>query len=540
MPKMQDPSLRTENPPALPASQDKPTAVQSDLGDQDVTNPTQTKSGGGIAGRIIPVVVNSFVSIAILGGSIALFVYMNATRAVPVPQVRKAVIPVVETAIVKPSDDGIDFAVDGVVIPFKRLEVPVEVSGRVESRSENCRIGRYVAKGEMLVQIDAKEYDLEVRRIREQLKQAEASLVELDLDIASRERQIEMAKQTLQIRRRETDRMRQLSERNAASTSEVDATRLLELQADNSLETETDNLKVARATRTRLQSARDLSQVQLERAIVDQERCTVRAPIAGIITQEPAEEGVYLQQGATVATVQDVSTMEIRCSLNMRQMNWLWGSNPNQTADSSTADPSEVKSQSDADIYRIPETPVTVKFDVDGSEYSWKGSLRYFDGAEVDRLTRMVACRVYVHDPEGQSQTITGARHDSRISLMTGMFVELEIHAKPQNKLLELPETALYPGSQVWKVAPAEVSSADTQVKPTSFSEQTTESTDDTEKQGIQQQGTLKRVNVRVAQSKDDQVIVYESESLRAGDRVVVSPLASPVEGIAVNHGGSR
>ncbi|MEO9592956.1 hypothetical protein, partial [Rhodopirellula bahusiensis] len=250
--------------------------------------------------------------------------------------------------------------------------------------------------------------------------------------------------------------------------------------------------------------------------------------------------GVYLQQGATVATVQDVSTMEIRCSLNMRQMNWLWGSNPNQTADSSTADPSEVKSQSDADIYRIPETPVTVKFDVDGSEYSWKGSLRYFDGAEVDRLTRMVACRVYVHDPEGQLLTITGARHDSRISLMTGMFVELEIHAKPQNKLLELPETALYPGSQVWKVAPAEVSSADTQVKPTSFSEQTTKTTDDAKKQGIQQQGTLKRVNVRVAQSKDDQVIVYESESLRAGDRVVVSPLASPVEGIAVNHGGSR
>ncbi len=482
-------------------------------GDCD-SQPGQRKSAFSIR-QLIPVFARSLVSLLLICGSLVVFISLNAGRHTPVREQAAPRQPIVETVAVQPALSGIDFKVDGVVIPFKRIEVPVEVSGVVSERSEKCRIGHFIEKEDVLVQIASREYQLEVRQLEEQLEQAEASLNELELNIASRERKVVIAQETLKIKSRDLARMKQLNSRNVVTDTDVDASRLEELESRNSSQLELDQLEMEKATRTRLKSSRDLAAVQLERARFDEERCTVRSPISGVITQEPAEEGVFLQRGATVATVQDVSTMEIRCSLNMRQMKWLLNSREVHSAGSTGSGLSSA-----ANMYRIPPTPVTVQFEVDGTENSWEATLVSFDGAEVDRQTRLVSCRVYVRQSKGHANSASVNSHDQQtpqVSLMTGMFVKLLVHSKPQSELLQIPEAALNPGDEVWVVTPVEAA-------------QETSSSQDSQLTS----GSLRRVHVRVAHSVGDMILVYAGDLLNVKDQVVVSPLNAPVNDILV------
>ncbi len=469
--------------------------------------------------KLISVFTRSLISLLLICGSIVVFISLNTSRPAPVREKADSRQPFVETVAVQASHSGIDFDVDGVVIPYKRIEVPVEVAGVVAERSEKCRIGHFIEKGDVLVQIASREYQLEVRQLEEQLEQAEASLNELELNIASRERKVAIAQETQKIKSRDLARMKQLNSRNVVTDTDVDASRLEELESRNSLQLELDQLEVEKATRKRLKSSRDLAAVQLERARFDEERCTVRSPISGVITQEPAEEGVFLQRGATVATVQDVSTMEIRCSLNMRQMKWLLNSKESH----STAARDGVTTTA-ANMYRIPPTPVTVQFTVDGTEYSWAGTLVSFDGAEVDRQTRLVSCRVYVRQSKGQASQSRSNSADQQethqVSLMTGMFVKLLVHSRPQTELLQIPEAALNPGDDVWVVSPTKTVQDARAVKDSKMIT-----------------GSLQRIPVRIAHTVGKTVLVYAGESLNAGDRVVVSPLTAPVNGILVQYG---
>jgi multidrug efflux pump subunit AcrA (membrane-fusion protein) len=240
---------------------------------------------------------------------------------------------------------------------------------------------------------------------------------------------------------------------------------------------------------------------QLEKARLDLSRSEVRSPIAGVIAREPLERGVYVQRGGTVAVVQSTSRMEIRCSLHMHQMQWLWQSAP----------PEQVPAASN-DAYHLPETPVTVFFEVGATRYTWKGSLAYFDGAQVDQKTRMVPCRVYVRDPGDvliEAETDASGLKSTPLTLMAGMFVTVRVHARPALSLMQLPEVAVQPGNEVWTVRTNGASGA--------------------------RSGRLHKTSIRVAHASRDVVLAYAHGSdLSPGDLLVVSPLASPVENASV------
>ena len=57
----------------------------------------------------------------------------------------------VDTA--KVHTEGIDFQVDGVVVPYRRVQTAAEVAGRVTFKSDDCQSGRVVHAGEVLVRI---------------------------------------------------------------------------------------------------------------------------------------------------------------------------------------------------------------------------------------------------------------------------------------------------------------------------------------------------------------------------------------------------
>ena len=446
--------------------------------------------------RVGPVFVRTLLSAGILAGGIAVFVGLGRPEELKRDRRRHQAVPVVETVEAAPHDLGIDFDVDGVVVPFREIAVSPEVGGRVVYKAANCRLGSYVRKGECLFRIDKRNYELEVRRLTQESEQAKNSVAECEVEIVNTERQIDLAKRQLDIKIRELKRYQSVKDPGVFSKSQVDSALQDELAARNSLQQLENQLRLSRAKKVRLETARETMLVQLDRAHLDLERTEVLSPIDGIVTRYNVEENTYLQPGTEAVAVQDVSRLEIRCSLHMEEVRWLW----------QTSDPTDIQSESapapSFNAYRLPRLPVIVEYHLDDVRWAWTGYLNSYDGPGIDRNTRMVPCRVTVDSPMTARPTTAGGTAEAAPpTLLAGMFVTVRLHAAPKVPLLRIPETALIPGDRVWSVV----------------------------------DGRLRKHSVRVARIVSDGVIIYaENGSLHGGDQVVVSPLASPVDGTNV------
>ncbi len=459
--------------------------------EEDGAGPAPEKDG------FLGVIAQAVLSFVLIGGSVGVVLLLGTGQRPETKASEEAGVSVVEVRPVQEHTGGIDFEVDGVVIPFREVDVPAEVAGQVSYKSDNCRMGRTVKQGEVLLRIDPTDFELEIRRLEQELAKAKANRKELAVEIEARHRQIKLAEEDLEIQKREVTRYESIEDPGAYSKSELDAARLSELKARDAVQTEHDQLELLQARKEGIAAAVELVAAQLDKAEVELSRTEIEAPIGGVVTQEVAEEGSYVQRGGTIVRIQDTSCMEIRCSLQMHEMHWILRST------SGDSDPKNPR-----DVYQIPETPATVSFEVGGSTYRWQGSLSYFDGGQVDKQTRMIPCRVYVREPlkvEVESASGQSPKNPAAFALMAGMFVKVAVHSQPDLPLVELPEAAIQPGNTVWTATPGKDSN------------------------------TLSKTTVRIAHGLGDTVLAYaEDDGLKAGDLAVVSPLAVPVEGASV------
>lgn len=452
-------------------------------------------------------VYRTVISLLIVGGG-GLAVFWLGTPSVSTRPPARGGAQVVRTAIAQEHTDGLHFEVDGVVVPFQQIEIAAQVGGRIDFKSENCRSGRTVKLGELLIRVEQNDYELEVARLDEELKQADAMARELELEIVTTENQIELAKQQLEIDTRQLDRNVRLSTTNAASESELDTARRAELTSRNTLQSLQDNRKLLTQRLVRMESGKALVEANLAKARLSLERTEIYAPLEGIIVSESVEQGGFIQAGNTVITLQDKSQLDVTCKLHMRQMNWLWQSkSPAHNAENDGVE-GEGEIVSPLDTNDFPFTEATVAYQLGPVSYQWQGMLNRYDGAGIDNETRMVPCRVHIDNPSavtavGVDDTdVPGTRPPA---LMTGMFVRVQVTAKPPLRFVRIPQEAIQPGNVVWTVS----------------------------------DGKLIRKEARVATSDSRFVVAYAQEDgLGAGDSVVVSPLATPVQGMPVREAG--
>ncbi len=328
-------------------------------------------------------------------------------------------------------------------------------------KSPECRAGRYVTAGTLLVEIDPRNYRLEVNRLEEEVKQAEAVLRELDVEIENSGTLLALAEEQGVLRQKELQRYTSLLGQNATSELNVDDARRQELAARNNVAQLRNQLRMQEATRDRLSSARELSATRLEQATLNLEKSQVRASIDGVIVNEAVEENNFVRIGTALLTVEDTSAAEVRCSLRMEELDWVWrqaktGSTVVSVGEPDTTAPPAGNPPSNdlSDDYHLPPTPVTVTYRLGEREYHWEGVLWRYEGIGLDEATRTVPCRVLVSKPRemaatqaGSSPSVGGLR-----ALVRGMFVRVTVHAQPESPLLRFPERAVQPGNIVWCV----------------------------------------------------------------------------------------
>lgn len=448
--------------------------------------------------KAVKTVLGWIVPFMILGAGIALFLGMG-TQPPPSRQERPADAAIaVRTVAAEDVREGLTIEADGVVVPLREVTLAAEVPGRIRLKADVCDEGRFVTAGTVLFEIDPRDYELDVERLGREANQADLAIEELDEEVKQNTRLVDLASQQVELSRREVARVEGLRAGRVVTESERDRAVREELTAANALATLEGQRRVLLKRRSKLEEAKLLTASLLDKAKLDLSRTQVIAPIDGMVVEDKAEQGSFVAKGTPLVTIEDTTAAEVRTNLEMDDIARIWGGR----------EPGEGL---DRDGFNAP---VTVVFRIGDAVFEWPGTLSRQEGRGLDEKTRSLPCRVRVPDPtavraiDRYGAAMPQLPASAPRSLLRGMFVQVLVHVPVNDPLVSIPEEAQRPSGEVW----------------------------------LMREGRLVVLRPRAMQASGGRLVFdARASGFIPGDRVIISPIASPHDGMAVTEpGGSE
>lgn len=213
-----------------------------------------------------------------------------------------------------------------------------------------------------------------------------------------------------------------------------------------------------------------LAEAELERAERQLERTRIRAPYDAIVRERLADLGQFVSTGTQIAGLFSTEFAEIRLPLSDQDIVWLDLPAPGSTAGT---------------------LPVSLKGSISGTVQHWHGRMVRTEGS-IDRNSRMQFGVVRIDDPYARE-------NPDGIPLLVGSFLQAGIQGDTLEQVYEVPLASVYRGSEVL-VMDAE--------------------------------HRLRRRQVSIIRS--DNQYAYIDSGLESSDRLIVSAIQVPVDGMRV------
>lgn len=430
--------------------------------------------------------------LVILGAAIGGFVVLGGPKPPPRKEKEPQRAVAVRTQQVEPQSNGIDLEVDGVVVPLREVTLAAEVPGRVLRKTAACNEGELVSKGTVLLEIDPRDYDLDVARLEKELAQAGLAIEEVDEELVQNATSIGLAKRQVELARREAARLEGLKAGKIVTESEHDRALRDELTAANSLTMLEGQKRVFAKRRNRLIEAQSLAATMLERSKLDLSRTRITSPADGIVVEDKVEQDSFVAKGAPLVTIEDTSATEVKTSLRMDEVARALGGR--QGGDGEQG---------------FPELPAKVMFTIGDRRYEWDGVLSRPEGRGLDEKTRTLSCLVHVPEPtklravDRYGAALPALPPGAPRSLLRGMFVNVLLHVDVDQPLVSVPQEAVRPTGDLF----------------------------------VMRDGRLTILRPRPFHAASGRITYEERESgLLPGDRVVVSQIATPRDGMELKE----
>ena len=311
-----------------------------------------------------------------------------------------------------------------------------EVRGKVMTVSDSLRAGGFFETGDVLLEIDSRDY-------RTAVVEAEAILAQAELALAEEEASTEQAR--------------------------LDWERLQPNAEASDLVLRKPQLKQASA---HVASAK----ARLANAELNLERTGITAPFAGRILSKDVDIGQYVATGNVLARIYAVDYAEIRLPLSERQLAYLHI-------------PELYRGES-SQSYAGPEVTLISTLGVES--YIWLGRIVRAEGA-LDRRSRQLFVVAQVDNPYGKQP-------DGRPPLKVGSFVEASIKGKVLENVFVIHRKYYRKNEYVLTV-------------------------DENDK--------LRRRSIEVLWGDEENLAVRDG--LQDSDRLCLTPLSFPVEGVNVD-----
>jgi len=274
----------------------------------------------------------------------------------------------------------------GRVQPHTQGQLVSQVSGQIVALSPNFQDGGFFQKDEVLAQIDARDYQIQVEI-------AAAELADAKVDFA--EQQV-LAKQAAEDRK---------LVRNKGAVSDFAL-----------------NIPQLAAAEARIAAAN----ARLAQTKLDVERTQIRAPYSGRILSKNVGLGEVVSANTSLAKIYAVDLVEVRLPIKNSELAFL--DLPEQYASGSNAQqqPSEV----------------VIGNSLGGDRQLWPAKLVSTAGA-IDEQSQQLYVTARIEHPYQQDRS-------NRRPLKIGQYVTAEIEGKQISDALVIPNAAVYQGSYVY------------------------------------------------------------------------------------------
>lgn len=352
--------------------------------------------------------------LAIVAFALGIFWLLVATREPPKTSDPRVPSPLVRVVEVQPEDVRLSVIARGTVIPRTESDLVAEVRGRVVESSPQLVEGGFFSKGDVLLELDDREYRIALSRARAtvKLRESEARLAEA-----------------------EARRRRELASRGAASAADLEQVESRALVADAALQ----EAKAAR-----------------QQAALDLERTVVRAPFDGRVRERDVDVGQFVAPGEKLARIFAVDYSEVRLPVRTDELAYLGG-----TFDFAGGNGG------------FEGAPVSLTARLGGRDLTWTARIVRAEAA-IDARTRMLNLVARVDDPYGLAEAdrpggdpggtepetaasaaaVAPPREERaggvRMPLPPGLFVTAEISGRALGGVYVLPPMALRDADQVF------------------------------------------------------------------------------------------
>ena len=199
----------------------------------------------------------------------------------------------------------------GTVVAIDSANIPVRVNAIVKSVPDRIRNGAHVEVDEVIAVLDPADYQEQLTISSERLAQVDVGENRLNLQEKISQDRRDLALRDVQLAEDDYERVLKAQEAGAALSREVDLVEQRLLQARQVVIIQDEVLAQIPIRRAELSSLRLAEEAAVRVASLNVDRCTIKSPIAGILSSVNLEPGEAVLPGQPIARVVDVDHLEI-------------------------------------------------------------------------------------------------------------------------------------------------------------------------------------------------------------------------------------
>jgi RND family efflux transporter MFP subunit len=280
-------------------------------------------------------------------------------------------------------------------------------------------------------------------------------------------------------------RKRRLLETASISQSEVDRQAIEAKSRETAVQAQHNALALMESQKDLIDAKIEATRAQLEMARLKLEKTTIKAPFDGRVTFESAEEGEFAPIGQKLASIFDISAMEIKVNLSARKMGHLEMMAKFNDFKDVMKDVNKIN-----ELIKKHGPLAKVTYQWSDKERIWTGKVSRMTG-QLDVATRTIPLVVEVKDP------FKGTIPGKSPPLVPGMFVDVALQGKMYKDVIRVPRSAIHEDSVY-----------------------------------VAKNGHLDIRKVQMVMQERDHVLV--SKGLAEGELIILSPIPTPIPDMAV------
>ena len=360
-------------------------------------------------GAVLPVLV--------LAASAAAFAVMMQTRVGLQPEPPGERVWAVETATVARETTRARIPLFGQVVAGRSVDLRPLVAGRIAAVGPRFREGHLVADGELLLTIDAFDYQTAKTLRSAELAEARAGLREAEADLAAAREQLAQDRVQLALLGNEAERRRKLHGQGAISRKAMDDALLALSRQEQAASQRRNTVERSRARVERQQAAVLRTEAALASAERDLAETSLVAPFGGWLVDIGVEVGKRVGTGDRVARLVDASRLEIRTTIPNRLFGEI------DSRDGAIGRRLEAVWRTGDTVHRFPARILRLEGEIDAT----RGGISVLAGFEAA---------------------------PTRTSLRAGAFVEVILDGPVIRNGVRLPVSAVFDDERVYRIGP--------------------------------------------------------------------------------------